>query len=89
MGKDSATCLCKGFFRFAWPPWPGELVLVLREVVDALELGFDDIGSWEGIGVRDAKPLSWSRGIWRVSPKLSRNGSEKESDTPRSNPESV
>jgi hypothetical protein len=33
-------------------------VLVLREVVidvDALELGFDDIGSWEGIGVRDAK----------------------------------
>jgi hypothetical protein len=66
-------------------------VLVLREVViavDALELGFDGIGSWEGTGVSDAKQLSWSLGIWRVSPKLSRNGSEKESNTPRSNPES-
>jgi hypothetical protein len=60
---------------------------VLREVatgVNALELGFDDIGSWEGIGVR----LSSSPGIWRVSPKLSRNGLEKEPNAPRSNPES-
>jgi hypothetical protein len=66
-------------------------VLVLREVVidvDALELGFNDIESWEGIGVRDAKLLSWRPGIWRVSPKSSRNRSEKESNIPGSNPES-
>lgn len=61
-------------------------MLVLREVVidvDALELGSDDIGSWEGIGVRDAKLLSWSSVIWGVSPKLS-NRSEKESNIPGS-----
>ena len=61
-------------------------MLVLHEVVidvDALELGSDDIGSWEGIGGRDAKLLSWSSVIWGVSPKLS-NKSEKESNIPES-----
>lgn len=66
-------------------------MLVLREVVidvDALELGFDGIGSWEETGARDAKWLSWSLGIWKVSSKLSRNRSEKESNVPRLNLES-
>ena len=57
-------------------------MLVLREVVidvGALELGSDDIGSWEGIDVGDAKWPSRSPGIRRVSPELSRNGSKKAS----------